>query len=158
MVGAVSASLLTADPAVGLAAGVASHFLLDMIPHYDYELASKREPDRDGVKHKTMVFGRSFLIDCVKMSLDLSLGVAVVFVISLYAPGHTLVLLSGLVGGVLPDALQFCYFQAPKVFGWLQMFHEWIHSRYEIIHPLDGAFAQLLVVVAVLTIWVGLVN
>ncbi|MEX1026638.1 MAG: hypothetical protein WD049_01335 [Candidatus Paceibacterota bacterium] len=155
VIGATTATILTRDPALGFLVGVASHFLLDMVPHWDYTLASKRDPGTDDVQHKTMVFGRAFLFDCVKMGFDFGLGIAVVSVLAFSEPSVAWVLVAGLWGGVLPDILQFCYFRAPRVFGWAQMIHESVHSRFEIVRATDGIFAQALLSLAAVMIWAG---
>ncbi|MEX1087202.1 MAG: hypothetical protein WEC58_01605, partial [Candidatus Paceibacterota bacterium] len=136
----------------------ASHFLLDMIPHWDYTLVSKRTPESHGVVHKTMVFDRSFLGDCVKLGVDFGLGILAVLAFVVLTPSFASVLVAGLVGGVLPDVLQFGYFLAPRPLGWLQSFHEWIHSEYEIPQPLVGAFSQFLIAVLAVMVWAGVMT
>ncbi|MEX0930252.1 MAG: hypothetical protein WDZ79_01095 [Candidatus Paceibacterota bacterium] len=104
-----------------------------------------------------MVFGRSFVFDCMKMGADFGLGIVVVGLLAILDPSLWPVLAAGLAGGVLPDVSQFAYFLAPAPFSRLQQFHEWIHSRYSIVRPTDGIFAQLLVGLAALMIWIAVV-
>ena len=72
-VGAAAAEF-TNNPGVALALGFASHFLLDLLPHWDYSLRSLEvSPDNSKVDMK---IGRNFAIDFLKMAFDALLGTA----------------------------------------------------------------------------------
>jgi hypothetical protein len=47
LLGAAAASLFPASPALAFAAGFASHFAADALPHWDYKILSKKENKED---------------------------------------------------------------------------------------------------------------
>lgn len=133
VIGGVIGLALDGSPATALAAGAASHFLLDTIPHWDYHLASFEGGDQTASKNMR-VFSRAFLSDLSKIALDLLVGV-----VGLYWLVHwlgrplTLAVWLGAIGGVLPDGLQFAYFKLKwQALYYLQRFHEGIHTSYRL--------------------------
>src|SRR3990167_1259005 len=62
-------------PILAFAAGVASHFLLDTIPHWDYELRSSQK-DENNPLNNDIVIGSDFWFDLIKIGTDTFLGLA----------------------------------------------------------------------------------
>ena len=135
--GAALASLVPDQPLVGFAVGFISHFVLDAIPHWDYKLSSKKE---DGNNHMNddMVINKNFIKDILKISFDGILGLLFAyFIFVFYFKFSTFVVLSGVIGAMMPDALQFVYMKwrhEPLIS--LQKFHLWIHADKKIIEKL----------------------
>ena len=135
--GAALASLVPDQPLVGFAVGFISHFVLDAIPHWDYKLSSKKE---DGNNHMNddMVINKNFIKDILKISFDGILGLLLsLIVFNFYFKFSTFVVLSGVIGAMMPDALQFVYMKwrhEPLIS--LQKFHLWIHADKKIIEKL----------------------
>ncbi len=135
--GAALASLVPDQPLVGFAVGFISHFVLDAIPHWDYKLSSKKE---DGNNHMNddMVINKNFIKDILKISFDGILGLLFAyFIFVFYFKFSTFVILSGVIGAMMPDALQFVYMKwrhEPLIS--LQKFHLWIHADKKIIEKL----------------------
>lgn len=127
--GAALASLVPDQPLVGFVIGFASHFVLDAIPHWDYKLNSKKE-DSNNHMNDDMVINKDFLKDILKISFDGILGLLLsLIVFNFYFKFPTLVVLSGVIGAMMPDALQFVYMKwrhEPLIS--LQKFHLWIHA------------------------------
>lgn len=144
IVGASIASL-THDPVAGFAVGFVSHFVLDAIPHWDYKLRSSRQ-DSDQPMKSDIVVGRDFLRDLVKIGGDVLGGFAIVALLFSAMDSVALpVALSGALGGVLPDALQFAYFKfRHEPLSSLQRFHIWIHSDRKVLDPIAGAASQFI--------------
>ena len=136
--GAALASLVPDQPLVGFAVGFISHFVLDAIPHWDYKLSSKKE---DGNNHMNddMVINKNFIKDILKISFDGILGLLFAYFIFVFFILNFLPLLflSGVIGAMMPDALQFVYMKwrhEPLIS--LQKFHLWIHADKKIIEKL----------------------
>ena len=109
LVGAAVAGAVPEHPVTGFILGFLSHFILDAIPHWDYDL--------DFFKTNSLT-----VKDLFKLSLDTVLGLAVV---GFFTP----ILIWGALGGLAPDALQ--YVSRKTNWRWLdpvQKFHLWIHS------------------------------
>lgn len=141
--GAVVARLVPQHPFIAFTAGFLSHFLLDAIPHWDYHLRSYKS-DESNPLNNDMVFGLSFTLDLLDIGFDLFLALFVPFVIFGSADFNaTMMIIFGIFGGILPDALQFVYMKfrhEPLVS--LQKFHIWMHSKRRIHDWKLGVAAQ----------------
>lgn len=129
VIGASLTTLFPATPVLGFGLAVASHFLTDAIPHWDYHLQSKRGNAADELS-TDLELGRDFLFDLCKIGFDFCLGAGLAIIIwSVYHSFPLWLPLLGVIGGVIPDFLQFVYFKyrrEPLVS--LQRFHLWIHT------------------------------
>ncbi len=141
--GALLSAFVPAHPVATFAIGFGSHFLLDMIPHWDYHLESISE-DLDHPLETDMRIGFSFFRDLIRIGADFSLGFVLAILIGLFFPGTFLsVALLAAAGAVLPDALQFAYMKLPY---WpltlLQRFHFFVHARLRIDNWKRGVILQ----------------
>jgi hypothetical protein len=144
--GAGLASCMPEHPVVAFTAGFVSHFVLDAIPHWDYEILSESvDPDFG----KKMTWSRELMLDAVRIGGDACFGI----IASLFLFGHhnlpgLLAIFSGAIGGIVPDALQFVYghFKKEPLVS-LQTFHKWIHTDMRLKHrPLIGISSQVVFV------------
>jgi hypothetical protein len=133
VVGAAIASLIPDHPLGAFLAGVASHFAIDAIPHWDYPL---RSMFRGADKGAPLALDRGLVIDFSLIALDGLVGL--VLAVWLFAtPATMLTITMGIVGGILPDPLQFLHRLYPREpLRSLQRFHMWIHSRTKLAWPL----------------------
>lgn len=113
---------------------VTSHYLIDMIPHWDWPLQSienRTEDYRDG-----RVSNRGAVLNDVSIAVwDMSIGaLGVAFAAALAGASFPLViLLAAMIGGVLPDALQLVYYMYKKQpMASLQEFHAFVHTKTRI--------------------------
>ena len=142
VVGAAIASLIPDHPLGAFLAGVASHFAIDAIPHWDYPL---RSMFRGADKGAPLALDRGLVIDFSLIALDAFAGLALA--IWLFAtPATMLTIVMGIFGGILPDPLQFAHRLYPyEPLRSLQRFHQWIHSKTKLGWPLgvttQAAFA-----------------
>ncbi len=130
IIGAGIATVVPGQPVLGFGLAFASHFLLDMIPHWDYALKSRHEDHSDLAKDD-MFINRDFLVDLAKIGLDFALGLGLAWFIvgSFSVEANWWIILLGALGGMLPDFLQFAYFKIRREpLTSLQRFHQWIHT------------------------------
>ncbi|MCF7843345.1 hypothetical protein K9M47_00425 [Candidatus Gracilibacteria bacterium] len=154
IVGTIIATTFTSNPYIAFSIGFASHFILDPIPHWDYKLHSFKK-DLEGKLNHDMVLGKTFIVDLMRVGTDAMLGMIISFIIALYVlKVSTLqVILASVIGGILPDPLQFVYWKTrSKLLLPLQKFHTWIHGRSLDIHPIYGVPLQILVVLVFLSV------
>lgn len=155
IVGAASAQLFPAHPALAFSAGFVSHLAIDSLPHWDYEILSLKHDERDPLSDD-MVLGKKFLFDLVRIGSDALLGLVfslLIFFYFFHTSTVTLILI-GAAGGIFPDFLQFVYWKTrSKILTPLQRFHIWIQEGKSLhIHPLAGLSLQFaMVIVLVLT-------
>lgn len=151
---AVAKPLASSHPIFIFLAAVASHYLADAIPHWDYKLHSLVEDE--GVAKKDIIFTRAtFGLDLMRSALDALFGLAVVtLLIWPTSLQEWLFVLLTVVGGVLPDFLQGIHyglrlnFLKPH-----QKIHDWIHARIRLNpYPRLGIPMQLALVIAALII------
>lgn len=156
-VGAVVAGLVPTNPVLGFGLAFASHFVLDMIPHWDYKLGSASR-DEANVLNDDIVVGKAFIYDLAKIGTDFALGLfgALIILASFYNWTVWTWVLVGAIGGALPDVLQFVYFKwrhEPLVS--LQRFHQLVHTKVRLDgRPILGASLQVLLAGAVLGVYV----
>lgn len=123
--GAALASLTPAHPIAGFCLGLASHYALDAIPHWDYAIGSDSiDPKRGG----NISIDRALLRDIGTIGLDLLIGIALSFIF-FASPATLITVAAGVAGGVMPDFLQFLYTRMPRgPMQYVQRFHTFVHS------------------------------
>ncbi len=143
IVGAGVAAMIPTHPVLGVCAAFASHFLVDAIPHYDYQIRSASiHPQKGG----TMTFDRALLFDLLAIGSDFVLGI--MLAIFFFATPQTVLLIAlAAFAGQFPDALQFAYTRAPHLLAPLQRFHYWIHTKHHLReHPVFGVVSQIVLI------------
>ncbi|WP_024515541.1 hypothetical protein [Bradyrhizobium sp. Tv2a-2] len=146
IVGGAIASLFPSDPILAAAAGFASHFAIDAIPHWDYPLRSISVGK--GADNRRLKLTRTVMIDLICIGLDACAGLALA--IWLFAtPASAWVVSLGAIAAMLPDPLQFLHSVHPREpLVSLQRFHGWIHSKRKLAWRL-GVGSQIAFAVAV---------
>ena len=139
IVGAAIASLMPDHPALALASGIASHFAIDAIPHWDYPLrAISVKPN----SRAALLLNWSLCRDLGLIALDACVGLAIA--LWLYAtPAAEFAVLIGALGAMLRDPLQLAHRLYPREpLRTLQRFHVWIHTKRRLTWPI-GVSSQL---------------
>ena len=147
ILGAAIGRFLPDDPFLGFLLGVASHFASDAIPHWDYRLRSAVDDENHHMVD--MRLGKEFLIDISKISVDIILGVGLAFAIfGAHTSREFISISAGILGGVLPDGLQFLYFKIKKEpFIFIQKIHKAVQARRNLKHRFQlGVISQVAVV------------
>jgi len=148
VVGAAIATLMPDHPGLAFLGGMASHFLIDAIPHWDYPLRSisvARGPSPG------LTLNWSLFRDLGLIGLDAIVGLTVA--LWLYAtPTAAAAVLLGALGAILPDPLQLAHKLWPREpLRTLQRFHVWIHSKRNLRWPI-GIASQLSFVLLVISV------
>jgi hypothetical protein len=150
VVGGALASLFPSHPVAAIAAGFASHFVIDAIPHWDYPLKSISVAQ--GARNQFKL-DRLVLRDLSLIGFDALAGLLLVF--ALFATPATITsIMLGALAAMLPDPLQFAHTLYPhEPLRSLQRFHRWIHTKRQLKWPL-GVSSQVLFVafIAVTTV------
>ena len=148
LVGASVANFFPDNPYLAFTASLASHYLMDAIPHRDYGEYYFTSKDSEPVNYlfkNLKLFSQIFL-----MSLDIILSVIFCAIIFFTDPSRIFITLVGIAGGILPDFLQLFYHLLKKEpFVIIQKFHENIHSekaKTSIFGTLTQVFVVLLFV------------
>lgn len=158
VIGGVLGRALSVSPALAFAAGVVSHFILDALPHWDYQLGSTRD-GATALDRNMDLSSRSFAFDLIKIGSDLAIGIVV-----LLATGYLFrwplgsSMFWGALGGILPDFCQFLYFKLrwPSLRA-LQRFHLWAHASRRLNDwRIFGPLLQVALVLVVILLAGGL--
>ncbi|MFA5022689.1 MAG: hypothetical protein WC385_01880 [Candidatus Paceibacterota bacterium] len=152
VVGAAIASAFNLTPGAAFVAGFASHFLLDSIPHWDYDLKAS-SLDNENPLNDDIPISRKAIGDWIKIFFDLFLGF---FLAITFFTGHGQIttltsLLWGAFGGILPDGFQFLAMKfklRPLVF--FHRFHILMCSPIKIKNTIWGPLLQALVLLLAL--------
>jgi hypothetical protein len=146
IVGGALGSLFPSYPIAAFALGVASHFAIDAIPHWDYPLQSISVAPGDC---KRLKIDRRLLRDVALIGFDACAGVAIVVGL-LATPATLMVIVLGALAAMLPDPLQFVHGLYPRQpLATLQKFHGWIHTKRRLDWPM-GISSQIIVAAVVI--------
>jgi hypothetical protein len=149
VVGAAIASLIPNHPLGAFLTGVASHFTIDALPHWDYPL---RSMFRGADKGAALPIDSGLFIDFSLIALDACVGLALAM--WLFAtPATMTTIMLGALGGMVPDPLQFAHRLYPhEPLRSLQRFHAWVHSKTKLAWPLgvttQAAFGLIVALLA----------
>lgn len=151
IIGVVAASAFPSHPILAFSVALASHYAVDAIPHWEYDLLSSKK-DLDNPLNNDMAIDKDFISDLVRVSLDMFLGIVISF-FTFYFLGFKdsslPILIAGIAGGIVPDILQFAYFRFRREpLKSLYLFHYFIHSRTKSLkkHFIVGIFLQIFTV------------
>lgn len=130
IVGAVIANITPTNPALGFSMAFASHYLLDMLPHVDYDITHFLDKDNKSFK---IVFGNTkSALHLLAIILDFFIGLTICLFLFVSDRRTLYITLVGVAGGVLPDIFQFLYFKFKvQPFIFFQKVHDKIHYNIE---------------------------
>jgi hypothetical protein len=161
VVGGALAQISKANPILAFVMGFLSHYILDIIPHWDYPLLSSSKSKTGNPLDGEIVIGRGFLVDLVKVGADFLIGLSIV--LFFFEPNGFSILLNplalikspilwGSFGGILPDILQFIYYKTKREpLTSFQKFHDFMHSRMRLNnHMIMGPALQIIFVALVI--------
>lgn len=132
IVGGAIGYLLPKNPILAFFLSFISHFVIDAVPHWHYPVFSAKI-NKENPLENDMLLNKWFVVDMFDIGLDLLGGLIIavfIFHQKLSFDMALVSILSGAIGGVFPDPLQFLYWKLPnKPLMYLQEFHIWIHSE-----------------------------
>ena len=128
IVGAAITNLIPSDPALGFGLAFASHYVLDMLPHTDYDISGFIDDKTKTVK--PLFKNTKSALHILFISLDLIVAISICFLIFVRDKQSLYLTLVGIVGCLLPDFFQFLYFKY-KNQPWI--FYQKIHDKFH--HP-----------------------
>lgn len=148
VVGAAVTSFFKLNPFTAFVAGFLSHFFMDSIPHWDYKLKSAYH-DEINPLNDDLIIGRDFYFDLVKIGFDAFLGMSLaILFFNIGANVSFWAVVSGALGGIVPDALQFVYTKWRKEpLLSLQKTHRLFHTSHKIYNPVLGVFLYCLLII-----------
>jgi hypothetical protein len=85
--------------------GFLSHYLLDALPHYEYDISD--------IKYKKIQLNKAFFITLLKLTGDFCLGLLIVLLFIFNNP-HFFMAAWGVFSSLLPDGLLFLYWNFPN--------------------------------------------
>ena len=154
LVGVAAARSFPKNPILAFSTAFVSHFLIDAIPHWDYNLMSFKK-DQNNPLNNDIIFGRDFVLDLLNISFDVFLAFSFAFLIFGTANFEkNMIVFAGIMGGISPDFLQFIYFKVRKEpLISLQRFHQWIHTKWRLDDRWAiGIFLQVVLVAIVVPV------
>ena len=153
--GAALATLFPNNPVLGFIIGFSSHYVLDAIPHSTYSVASIRKDEKNSLNSE-MIISKDSYKDLIKIGIDGMLGLILSFLLfGIFRQHSFFVIFMGAFGGMLPDALQFCYWRwKHEPLTTFQKLHNWAHTKMRLDDkPILGAVTQILFVCLVVFIF-----
>lgn len=162
--GAAVASLIPTHPVTGFALGFISHFILDAIPHRDYDLVSV-DHDPDGKSQGIDVIVNKFKLirDVLLASADGLVGLSLAFLL-FFDPIYPWIFLFGALGALAPDIIVFLFLllkhrSLQKFFDFHAYFDSPINKKLkQKIGQIAGVFLQFITVIILLAVVFGFKN
>lgn len=156
IIGSAFAGLLSTNPAVALTVGLGSHYLFDLIPHWDYTLGPQNYQEEEKPKLNLDFKSPTFKTDVIKISLDLVIGFSLSYFLFVRLAGFSWpIILMGIIGGLLPDFFQLIYSKLPtQPFIFFQQIHDFFHAEERPYKkaPINGSLRQLGLVIGIVGI------
>lgn len=142
---AVTKPFAAMNPLLIFAVAIASHYLSDAIPHWDYQLTSIEDKE-DKEKRRWGSNRRMLIKDAYSMALDGFLGAGIVLLIVRPVTAQQWVwVLVAIIGGSLPDFLQGLYMLKLKFLRSHQRLHDIFHTKIRLgPYPLFGIPFQMI--------------
>lgn len=160
--GGGAVATLTSSWPIAVLFSLASHFILDTIPHWHYPVRAEKEKVKGGLRELLLLAKKPrylirhpILKDVFSAGLDLFLGLALLSWLAwnFQPENFWLIIASGLVG-ILPDFMTLLYLLFPenKFIAWFRKIHKRIHARQRLDdRHLLGIGSQA--IIALLIIW-----
>lgn len=150
IVGATVAQFFPDQPALAFGMAVASHYLVDLIPHREYSVNFFEKVQFGKHEVSTINFKNWHLSDTLKVALDLAFGLGVAGFLFWYSTWPILIL--GILGGILPDTIRFF-----KPLRRAEIMHEKVHYHKKWSTNVESIFIffpeVLLDLAIILTFW-----
>lgn len=159
VVAALAAKPVFQNPGLVFLFAIFSHYLIDAVPHWDYQLSSVKKDENNTIINATIIPNKKLLRnDLLKNLIDFLLGAAiVVLLISPFLNVKAIASIIALISGaILPDfltGLNLVWKKFPIM--QLTKFHYFIHkkSRQLNIKPLLGLNLNLAIIAAAILIY-----
>src|SRR3989344_6452361 len=132
------------------AISLASHYLLDMVPHWEYPIG---EFKRISETRELQLAKKTFWFDLAKVGADALIGFSILFLSGYFLEIGWKSLIIGGIFGILPDSLSFLSWFSPS--GVLQThnkFHQSIHTKLK-PGPLAGAITQIIAIAIIFALF-----
>lgn len=147
--GAAAARIFATHPAEAFVIGLASHYILDSIVHWDYPIKAYFS-HKDSPAETKVHLNKDIFIDVGKVLFDVSIGFVIVFFAHReIVNGNLLLLTVAALGAVLPDFIQFVYgiYKIPLL-GFMQRFHHFMHAARTLNdRPIIGVGSQICLII-----------
>ena len=151
--GAAVASLVPSHPVLGFALGFASHFVLDAIPHKDYDLLSVENNPNTEPRLTDDIYKKFRLLrDMSIVSIDALVGLSLAFIF-FFDPVHPWIFFIGAISSLIPDFLTFLFllFKHKPLALFFNFHVSHIHTKFILkFNQVTGVFFQFFTI-AVLT-------
>lgn len=142
------------------AVALASHYLIDAVPHGDYSLGSIDDDANDPLRREVKKDPAAIARDLFKIFCDVLLGATLYYILQPIPFSLQALLPFGAVilGGILPDALQPVYYlwKRPPMTG-IQQWHKFMHTNLRLVRMgyLKTAIVSQLAIVAIAAILIA---
>lgn len=151
---AVTKPLAAMNPLLIFIVAIASHYLADAIPHWDYKVASL-ENDEDKENRRIQYNRRAIIKDVSHFAIDTLVGsVIVILAVRPTTTAQWIWVALAVIGGCLPDFLQGFYALKLKFLRPHQRLHDLFHTNIRLgPYPLVGIPFQAALVIVSLAIF-----
>jgi hypothetical protein len=153
IVGAALANLFPNDPALGFGLAFASHYVLDMMPHTDYDISGFLDTKNKTVK--SIFKETKSALHLLLIVADFIFAIFLCFLIFVRNRQSLILTLVGIIGGLLPDFFQLLYYKFKcQPWTFFQKIHDRLHALIKVKNEkFWGILFQFVVPIFVLVIY-----
>jgi hypothetical protein len=145
ILGAVLANAFPDDPALGFGLAFASHYVLDMLPHTDYDISNFLDTKTKTVK--SVINDTRSAFHLLYIAADFVAAGFICFILFVRNPQSLFLTFVGLFGALIPDFFQLLYYKF-KGEPWLfyQKIHDKLHGLIKVKNEkFWGTFLQIFI-------------
>ncbi len=153
IVGAAAANIFPESYGLEFLSSYLSHYLADIIPHIEYDISGIH--DKETKNFRSVFHNAKSFLNVLIIGLDFFIGVASSLLIFVHDRKTLIATSIGIIGGVLPDLLQYFYYRTKK---WPWTIFQKIHDVFH--YPenpkaglLEGIRNQVLTILIVLILF-----
>jgi SNF family Na+-dependent transporter len=153
IVGATLANIFPDDPALGFGLAFVSHYVLDILPHTEYDIGNfydkKTRTLNNIFKNKRTFVNFLFIV------VDFIVAVILCVLLFVRSEKSAVVTFMGILGGLLPDFFQFMYFKFKgEPWKFYQNIHDKLHKIIKVKNEkFWGTFLQIIIPILILVIY-----
>ncbi len=130
IIGATLTNVIPNEPALGFALAFLSHYALDILPHTDYDISNFLNAETKTVKSIFKNAGAALHLLFIAFDFLLAIFLCVLFFVR--DEKSLIITLVGIIGGVLPDFLQFLFYKYKnQPWKFTQKIHDKFHHEAE---------------------------
>jgi preprotein translocase subunit SecE len=153
IVGAAIANIFPDDPALGFGLAFVSHYVLDMLPHTEYDIGSLF--NKESRTFNSVFKNKGAIVHFLFILADFIVAILLCALIFVRNEKSAVITFMGILGGLLPDFFQFMFYKFKgEPWKFYQNIHDKLHKIIKVKNEkFWGTFLQIFIPILILAIY-----